>query len=90
MEYLNEFPLKVDSLKDLSLALLKKNDFQELFALVDKNRDFLREFLPWLDNNKTAKNSEDFINSISNSNKLGKTLILCLKKDHKIIITFFS
>lgn len=35
----------------------------ELFALVDKNRDYLSPWLPWVPFIKEVKNSQDFINS---------------------------
>ena len=38
-------------------------DAAELFALIDNNRARLREWLPWLDFNKTAEDSSKFIKS---------------------------
>ena len=42
------FRLKIDD--DLELQLLEERHAEELFALTDENRDYLREWLPWLDN----------------------------------------
>lgn len=33
---------------------------EELFALTDRNREFLREWLPWLDETKTTEDSSNF------------------------------
>lgn len=47
--------------EDIYLKQLELEDSQSLFELVDKNRDYLREWLPWLDYNKEVKDSRDFI-----------------------------
>lgn len=44
------FTLKVN--EKVSLKLLEQVDAKELFALVDESRNYLREWLPWVDNMK--------------------------------------
>ena len=46
------FPLSAGD--DLELDVLNEADAEELFALVDANRAYLREWLPWLDENTEA------------------------------------
>ncbi|RLQ94618.1 GNAT family N-acetyltransferase [Falsibacillus albus] len=53
------FTLKVN--EELSLKLLEKEDAKELFALVDESRNYLREWLPWVDNMKHEKEYEPVI-----------------------------
>jgi ribosomal-protein-serine acetyltransferase len=48
---------------DLELCLLEQRHAEELFALVDENREYLREWLPWVDNNKSAVDTQAFIRS---------------------------
>lgn len=48
---------------DLELRELAENDADDLFQLVDKNRQYLRQWLPWLDNEKTRMDSVRFIRS---------------------------
>ena len=43
--------------------MLEVADAPELFALVQKNRGYLRQWLPWLDSNTEQSHSEDFIKS---------------------------
>lgn len=45
------------------LRLLKEQHTKELFALMDQNRKYLREWLPWLDDNKSPSDTKDFIKS---------------------------
>lgn len=46
---------------ELYLKQLEKNDSEELFNLVDSNRQYLKNWLPWLDYTKTVQDSENFI-----------------------------
>ncbi|MFC7063280.1 GNAT family N-acetyltransferase [Halobacillus seohaensis] len=50
------FTLTIDN--NLSLKLLEKGDAKELFALVDESRNYLREWLPWVD---SMKQEEDYV-----------------------------
>lgn len=49
--------------KEISLKLAGEEDAKELFQLTDDSRDFLREWLPWLDYNKTIEDTKAFIQS---------------------------
>jgi len=46
---------------DLELRLLQPPDAKVLFALVDANRTYLREWLPWVDATRKLKDTEKFI-----------------------------
>lgn len=54
-----EFELKIDEV--LELSLLDESRAGELFELIDVNRAYLREWLPWLDNSRYIQNTIDFI-----------------------------
>jgi ribosomal-protein-serine acetyltransferase len=45
------------------LRLLEERHAEELFALVDQNRAYLREWLPWLDQNQSVEATLLFIRS---------------------------
>jgi len=55
------FFLKTLQSDNITLRQLGKIDAPSLFALTDKNRGYLRQFLPWLDRTKTAADTEWFI-----------------------------
>ena len=55
------FELNVDSLIVLSLVKLK--DVEGIFALVNASRNYLREWLPWVDFNVTSKDTKQFVHS---------------------------
>jgi len=46
---------------DSRLELINQGHAEELFALIEENREFLKNWLPWLDNNRYFQNTVDFI-----------------------------
>ncbi|MCB0191975.1 MAG: GNAT family N-acetyltransferase [Anaerolineae bacterium] len=48
---------------NLELCLLEDKHAQQLFELVDKNRDHLRRWLPWVDSTTSIKHSQAFVES---------------------------
>ena len=48
---------------NLELRVLGETDAEELFVLVDKNRRYLRQWLPWLDMNMRVEDTMQFINN---------------------------
>lgn len=62
--------MKIDELLELQLLSLSHRD--ELFNLVDTNREHLREWLPWLDVNTSPKDTESFIQSAISRYESGK------------------
>lgn len=53
--------LRIDD--DLILHQPQIDFAEELFALVDTNRTYLEEWLPWVDNTKSPKDSRQFLKS---------------------------
>ena len=53
--------LKVD--EEIVLKIFELDDAGILFDLVESNRSYLREWVPWVDTNVTIKDSQAFIKS---------------------------
>jgi ribosomal-protein-serine acetyltransferase len=53
------FSLKLDD--ELELRLLEERHAEAVFAVVDQNRQYLREWLPWLDVSVSADDTRSFI-----------------------------
>ena len=53
------FTIRVD--EQLQLALLEKRHAAKIFELTDNSREYLKEWLPWVDFTKTIADSENFI-----------------------------
>lgn len=54
----------------IELQLLDKKHVDELFQLVDTNREHLREWLPWIDANTSPTDTESFVNSAINQREV--------------------
>jgi len=53
------FRLKIDV--ESELELISRSHADELFELIESNREYLKQWLPWLDNNRYFQNTIDFI-----------------------------
>lgn len=53
------FSFKVD--KEIEIELMQQHHKEELYALIDHNRDHLREWLLWVDKRKSAEDLEPII-----------------------------
>lgn len=51
---------------DIYLKLLELNDATDLFAITDGSRNYLREWLPWVDGTKSVDDSKSFIEMTMN------------------------
>lgn len=76
------FPYQLDV--NFYLRPLIEDDAGPLAALVDKNRVYLKEWLPWLDYSKTEKDSLTFIQSSIRALAEGKTMVLGMWIDSKL------
>lgn len=54
-------PIQID--RDIELRLLAQTHVGDLFSLVDRNRTYLREWLPWVDGTQSSADTANFIAS---------------------------
>lgn len=59
MEKKPRFVIPVD--KEIELCLFKEADAAELFGLIERNREHLRQWLPWVDYETSIEDSQRFI-----------------------------
>ncbi|MFZ5966366.1 MAG: GNAT family N-acetyltransferase [Bacillota bacterium] len=55
------FKMTID--KDIELRILEERHAQEDYLLIEKNRDYLRQWLPWVDSTKSCEDVKRFISS---------------------------
>jgi ribosomal-protein-serine acetyltransferase len=55
------FNYKID--EDVSLKLVELKDAERIYTLTDQSRDYLREWLPWLDGTTSVEDTRSFIES---------------------------
>lgn len=59
MENKARFVIPVDG--EIELRILEEWDAPELFSLIDRNRAYLREWLPWVDYETSVEDSRSFV-----------------------------
>jgi ribosomal-protein-serine acetyltransferase len=57
---------------EIYLMLIRERDAEELFNLVDSSREYLREWLPWVDGTKDVDTSREFISAAKKQFAEGK------------------
>jgi ribosomal-protein-serine acetyltransferase len=67
------------------LRLLKIADAAELFALVETNRAYLKQWLPWLDSTTTIADSQTFIQSTLQQFAGNQGFVAAIYADRKIV-----
>ncbi len=77
------FYRKIDD--ELYLSLSVPQYAEELFALVDTNRRFLRQWLPWVDSTKYSSDTESFIREQLQNFCNDKALHLSILHREKIV-----
>ena len=77
---------------DIVLRSLEEKHAEELFRLVDGNREYLRQWLPWLDSNMSVEDNMEFIRRSHErfSKKEGVTAGIWYKETLAGVISFVS
>ncbi|MFN8674543.1 MAG: GNAT family N-acetyltransferase [Candidatus Sericytochromatia bacterium] len=75
--------LKLD--ENSYLELINLSHAEELFSVVDNNRDYLKEWLPWLDHNKKLEDSKNFIQDSIESFNGNKSVQLVIFNNKKLV-----
>lgn len=77
--------------EDLILRPVKPEDSSALFALTNKSREYLREWLPWVDSTQTEEETKQYINFSQKGEKDGSLLNLVIVwKENIVGITGFN
>ena len=69
----------------VSLTLIDKGDAEELFALVDDSRMYLRDWLPWVDAHASVEDTHTFIASSQKQYADGNGFQCCIRHQDKIV-----
>jgi len=71
--------------EQVSIRMLRLQDADELFAVVDANRAYLRQRLPWLDDNITAEDTKAFIQRALDQCARNEGFICAILQEGRII-----
>ncbi len=71
--------------EEILLTRVKPEDAEELFALVDGNRGYLREWMGWVDSTRSVDDIRTFLDESERLYDDGKGLQCCIRLREKII-----
>jgi ribosomal-protein-serine acetyltransferase len=77
------FYLKIDD--GLELRLLEERHAEAVFAVVDRNRAYLRQWLPWLELSVSADDTRNFIRKSLNEFANGEGLVAGVWENGRVI-----
>lgn len=72
---------RLDAGEGLMLVPVQVSDAEELFCLVERNRLYLRQWLPWLDVTRTVEDQRAFLEAECASRGRGKDGLYVLRQD---------
>lgn len=71
--------------ENTTLAMVEMHDAEELFALVDDSRMYLREWLPWVDANVSIDETRAFVDAAHKQYARGDGFQCCIRYKSKIV-----
>jgi len=77
------FRLEID--EDLALELLHIKDADKIYELGVKNRDELKKWLPWVEHNKSAEDTKDFIVNTLRNYAIGRDINCSIVYGNEIV-----
>ncbi len=66
------YPSRIRVDEDIELRLIDEGDARSVFALTDRNRAYLRRWLPWVDGTRTVEDTAAFIERSREQARLGQ------------------
>jgi ribosomal-protein-serine acetyltransferase len=75
--------LKVD--KDIKLHKIRLKSAREIYACIDNSRDYLREWLPFVDATRSWKDTEKYIRSVNEARGALKDLVFEVRYRDKVV-----
>ncbi len=76
---------KLDVGDGITLARVRSEDAAEIFAVVDSCRDYLREWLRWVDSSRSVKDILAFVERSEKQYAEGKGFQACIRLNWKIV-----
>ena len=71
--------------ENTTLAMVEMRDADEVFALVDASRMYLREWLPWVDSSVSVEDTKAFVHAAHQQYARGDGFQCCIRYKSKIV-----
>ncbi len=73
------YPARIPVDDEVELQLVTGDDAPRIFALTDRNRTYLRQWLPWVDGTRTVADSEGFVRRATDQVRRGEGFHACIE-----------
>jgi ribosomal-protein-serine acetyltransferase len=70
---------------DAELVLLEERHAEEVFRQIDRNREYLRQWLPWLDGTRTADDTREFIDGARAQLEKGEGMVAGIWQEGELV-----
>ena len=70
--------------ENLNLQFINESHAQDLFNLTDRNREYLREWLPWVDFTKSVNDTTEYIKICKDQYNLNNGFQLIIKYNNEV------
>ena len=77
--------MKLKADKDIILQKVRLKSAKEIFACIEGSRDYLREWLPFVDQTKSWEDTEKYIRSVNETRAALKDLVFEVRYREKIV-----
>ena len=73
------YPAAIRVDEDIELRLVAERDASRIFALMDRDREYLREWLPWVDGTRSVADTEGFVQRSLDQMRRGEGFQVCIE-----------
>ena len=73
------YPATIRVDEEIELRLVTASDAPRIFALTDRDREYLREWLPWVDGTRTVEDTEGFVRRALDQVQRGEGFHACIE-----------
>lgn len=73
------YPATIPVDEDIELKLVRETDAPRIFALTDRDREYLREWLPWVDFTRSVADTEGFVLRALDQVRRGQGFHACIE-----------
>lgn len=73
------YPARIPVDEDIELKLVRPDDAPRIFAVTDRDRAYLGEWLPWVENTRSVADTEGFVRRAMDQMRRGEGFHACIE-----------
>lgn len=79
------YPASIPADDDIEIRLVTASDAPRIFALADRNREYLAKWLPWVPLTRTVADSEGFVRRAHEQMRRGEGFHACIERHGELV-----